>query len=104
MIITLLPQRRDMSLTLERAGDALVINGERFDFSALPEGATLPRDAVACDWLASDVERVGGVLHLSLILPHGPIGEMAVPFAPAALDDPAEGPVLLPTPNREYAE
>lgn len=44
MHITLTPMRRDASLQLERAGDLLVINGEAFDFSALPDGATLPME------------------------------------------------------------
>lgn len=71
MLISFTPMRRDDRLELVKQGDALIINGEEFDFSALPEGAVLPRDAVSCDWLASDVERVGGVIHLTLILPHG---------------------------------
>ncbi|MCE8556920.1 hypothetical protein KBY29_21635 [Ruegeria pomeroyi] len=71
MLISFTPMRRDDRLELVKQGDVLTINGEEFDFSALPERAVLPRDAVSCDWLASDVERVGGVIHLTLILPHG---------------------------------
>jgi len=71
MQITFSPMRRDDRLSLRRTGDILTINGEDFDFSGIPDGATLPREAVACEWLASDVERIGGVIHLSLVLPHG---------------------------------
>jgi hypothetical protein len=71
MNITLTPMRRDDTLALSLSGDILTINGEAFDFSAIPEGASLPRDAVASDWLASDVERAAGVIGLTLILPHG---------------------------------
>ena len=39
MQITLTPQRRDDTLTLTRSGDVLTINGEAFDFAAIPEGA-----------------------------------------------------------------
>ena len=85
MHITLSPMRRDDTLTLHRAGDVLTVNGQELDLSALPEGATLPRAAVDCDWLASDITRTGGVLHLTLILPHGPIPWPAPPEASAVL-------------------
>lgn len=101
-IITLIPQRRDDSLTLHCAGDVLTFNGTAFDFTQLPEGATLPRDAVDCDWLASDVTRIDGVLHLSLILPHGPIPPAPPPEAlavlfPAPLHITDTGLVALPS-------
>jgi len=95
MQITLTPQRRDDTLTLTRSGDVLTINGEAFDFTAIPEGGTLPRDAVACDWLAGDVTRSGGVLHLTLILPHGADAPQETLF-PAALTLTGDGPVALP--------
>ncbi|SEO36380.1 hypothetical protein SAMN04488103_1293, partial [Gemmobacter aquatilis] len=60
MIITLTPMRRDVALSLHCAGDVLTINGTDYDFTPLAEGAVLPRAAVACPWLASDVERIGG--------------------------------------------
>lgn len=101
-IITLIPQRRDDSLTLHCAGDVLTTNDTAFDFTQLPEGATLPRDAVDCDWLASDVTRIDGVLHLALILPHGPIPPVPPPEAlavlfPAPLHITGDGPVALPS-------
>ena len=71
MHITLIPQRRDDRLSLSKSGDLLTVNGEDFELSGIPDGAILPREAVACEWLASDIERIDGVLHLSLILPHG---------------------------------
>lgn len=72
MHITFTPMRRDDQLSLSKSGDMLTINGEVFDLSGIPDGATLPQSAMPCDWLASDIERIGGVLHLTLILPHGP--------------------------------
>lgn len=59
------------ALTIVRRGDVLTIDGERFDFSALPEGATLPAEAVKCDVLASDVTRINGQLVLTLMFPCG---------------------------------
>ncbi|WP_181892955.1 hypothetical protein [Falsiruegeria mediterranea] len=71
MHIAFTPIRHDTPLTAAVAVDVLTLNGEAFDFAALPEGATLPRDAVSCNWLASDVERIKGQIHLTLLLPHG---------------------------------
>jgi len=95
MQITLSPIRRDDRLTLHRAGDTLTFNGEEFDFAPIPEGATLPRDAVECEWLASDITRSGGVLHLTLILPHGANAPEETRF-PKALVLTTDGPVELP--------
>lgn len=89
------PQRRDDTLAVVKSGDVLTINGEAFDFSTLPDGATLPREAIACDLIAGPVERVDGVLIVPLILPHGPKPSPAVAF-PAHLDDVPDGPVELP--------
>lgn len=94
MNISFSPMRRDDTLTVSLTGDILTLNGEAFDFSALPDGATLPRDAVACDWLDSDVERIGGVIHLTLILPHGADAPQSTLFpAPITATD---GPITLP--------
>ncbi|ULB10742.1 hypothetical protein ORIO_12595 [Cereibacter azotoformans] len=95
MHIKFAPQRRDDALTLARSGDTLTINGETLDLSAIPEGATLPREAVACEWLASDIERIGGVLHLTLILPHGADAPQEVLFPAPVLVEP-DGPIALP--------
>lgn len=102
MIITLSPMRSDAILTLIRQGDTLILNDVAYDFGQLPEGATLPREAVACDWLASDVTRIDGTIRLTLILPHGPIPTHAPPEArvvthPDPIIVTADGPILLPS-------
>ncbi|WP_439526171.1 hypothetical protein [Roseovarius mucosus] len=96
MLITLSPARRDTPLTLSRNGDVLTINGEVFDFTPLPEGATLPREAIASDWFAGPVERVGGTLRLTLVLPHGANAPQETLF-PAPLTLTGNGPVALPS-------
>ncbi len=109
MQITLIPQRRDDLLTISKDGDTLIINGEPFDLQAISEGATLPCAAVSCAWLVSDIERLNGVLHLSLILPHGANAPQETLF-PATLTISADGAIPLPphslpleeTPNDEY--
>lgn len=95
MHLTLSPMCRPDQLTLHRVGDVLTVNGEVLDFTDLPEGATLPRAAVACDWLASDVTREGGVIRLALVLPHGSGAPHETRF-PAPLVLTEDGPVNLP--------
>jgi hypothetical protein len=94
MHISFSPVRSDDRLNLSVEGDTLTINGEAFDFSGLPDGATLPQTAVSCDWLASDVERIDGDIHLTLILPHGARAPAETLF-PDPVSVP-EGPVPLP--------
>ncbi|TWI93792.1 hypothetical protein IQ03_04553 [Gemmobacter caeni] len=108
MIITLSPIRSDAALTLIRQGDTLILNGVAYDFGPLPEGATLPREAIACDWLASDVTRIDGKIRLTLILPHGPIPLYAPPEArvithPEPITVTTDGPIPLPSYTPEEA-
>lgn len=95
MIIELSPIRSDETLALHRAGEVLTINGLAHDFAPLPEGAVLPRAALDCPWIAGDVTRQQGRLHLALVLPLGP-GAAAEACFPAALDPVPEGDVALP--------
>lgn len=62
----------ETDLVVEVAGDTVILNGEVFDFSAVPVGATLPRDAIDSIWFGDDVHRDdAGVLHLTLFRPYG---------------------------------
>lgn len=94
MRISFSPQRCGTELSLSRIGDVLTINDQEFDFTALPEGGLLPRTAIQSDWLASDVVRIEGVIHLTLILPHGADAPDETRF-PEPMDLGA-GPVTLP--------
>lgn len=95
MHIKLNPQRRDDQITVIKSGDTLTINGEAFDFSVIPEGATLPSDAVSSEFFSGPVERIDGVLHITLTLPHGanPVQDVAFP---ADIIDPPDGEIALP--------
>lgn len=95
MNINLSPQRRDDTLTVIKQGDTLTINGTAYDFSVIPDGATLPKDATDCEWLVSDVERIDGVLHLTLLLPNGKDASQAARF-PQPIVNPADGGLELP--------
>lgn len=89
------PQRRDDTLTLSKSGDALTINGVPYNFSQLTEGATLPREAVDCEWICGNVERVNGELEIPILLPHGPDAPEETRF-PAPLEVVADGEIELP--------
>lgn len=102
MKITLSPQLRGDTLAVSKYGDVLTINGVAFDFSALPDGATIPAGEVPCEWIVGPVERVDGDLDLTLILPHGDDPGKAVAF-PAAIIDPPDGPIALPHDEEEPA-
>lgn len=94
MLISFIPQRpaagQPEAIIISKAGDVLTIEGEAFDFSSLPDGATI--QSVPCHWIFGPVERIDGNLHLTLLLPCGP-GEME---APSPLIDPPDGPLALP--------
>lgn len=102
MQITFSPARSDQMLSLSRRGDTLIINGEAFDFSGIPDGAALPSAAVACDWLVSDVERIGGVLYLSLMLPHGSDAPKESLFPNSLMAN--EGEISLPPSQKETGQ
>ncbi|POF89352.1 hypothetical protein [Pseudomonas putida] len=93
--ITLNPRNFDQQLTLVREGDVLYLNGEAFDFSPLLEGSTLPASALSSDWFFGDVERVDGVIRLTLWLPHGANAPESTRF-PVPITVNADGPVALP--------
>lgn len=95
MQIKLSPQRRDDNLTATLAGDVLTLNGVELDFSPLPEGATLPAEAIDSDWIVGPVSRIDGDLHLTLRLPHGPNPSQAVAF-PDPIYVTEDGPIALP--------
>jgi len=95
MKINLSPQRRDDTLTVIKQGDVLTINGAEYDFTDLPDGGTLPADAVDSEFVIGSVDRVNGEIELTLLLPHGPNASEAARF-PQPIVDPADGEVELP--------
>lgn len=96
MWIELSPVRLDAAIEVAKAGDNIVINGDVFDFTRLPDGATLPASAIESDHFVGDVSRINGELHLTIRLPHGPNPSHAVAF-PAVINVAADGPVALPS-------
>lgn len=95
MIIKLSPICWDRELSVSKAGDALTINGEAFDFSPLPDGNLLPQAAVNCEFIAGDVRREGGVLTVVLLMPHAVDAGEAARF-PDDIVNPPDGVLELP--------
>ena len=87
MKINLTPVCMDERVQAEVSGDAIIINGVALDFSPLPEGGVLPREAISSLWIASDVLRVDGEINLTLLLPHGANAPHETRF-PLAYSDP----------------
>ncbi|WP_269801354.1 tail fiber assembly protein [Pseudomonas monteilii] len=94
MIIKLSPVRSDDGLSVAKTGDILEVNGVALDFLRLADGATLPAEAVGCDFVIGPVERINGDLVLTLMLPHDADAPQGARF-PVDLY-PADGQVQLP--------
>lgn len=100
MRIKLSPVRRDDTLEVWKLGNILTVNGERFDFSRMADGDTLPRSAINSEWFAADVGVVDGEMVLTLILPN-PINYSPEQAFPVDLVDVPDGPVAFPLPLPE---
>lgn len=70
MKINFNPQRDDADLVVSVAGDVITVNGEIFDFSSIPDGASLPSAAVNGGYFSGDISRNSGEIELTLIFPH----------------------------------
>ncbi|TFF14657.1 hypothetical protein EXW72_08210 [Pseudomonas sp. BCA14] len=108
MIIKLVSTRSDDNLEIIKFGDVLTINGVVLDFGPLPDGATLPAQAIGCQWINDAVERVDGNLVVTVTMPVGP-GAGQKSWYPDDIINPPDGRVALPTdldprPSQEVME
>ncbi|ANA49272.1 hypothetical protein PMW_147 [Pseudomonas phage phiPMW] len=71
MIINFIAIRSDDPYTASVDGDKITIEGEVFDFTPLPEGATLPASAISSPRFFGSVSRHGGAIEVTLFSPHG---------------------------------
>jgi hypothetical protein len=95
MLIKFSPIRLDKKLeAVSVVGDALSINGQVFDFTPLPEGATLPAEAIASSYITEPVERINGEIVLTLLLPYSATSKHI--DTPLPIHITADGPVKLP--------
>jgi hypothetical protein len=83
-------------LVLSKSGDVLTINGEAFDFSAVPEGepALNEEHTVSCPFISGSVKRLGGHVVLNVIRFFRSPENMP---GPVILSDVPDGPVALPS-------
>ena len=95
MILTLSPVRADPALRLHRAGDVLTVNGAAYDLGTIPEGGERSAEEIGCPWIAGTVTRLQGVLHVTLLLPHGADAPPETLF-PVPVTPDADGDVTLP--------
>ena len=95
MLINLSPINSNKSLEITKINNALTINGVPYDFSQLPEGATLPREAIGCEFIVSDVNRINGQIELTILLPHGANASHEARF-PEPINMTNDGQVVLP--------
>lgn len=95
MIINLSPQLRDDKLTVIKKGDILIVDEKEYDFSVIPEGATLPSDATDCKWFVGGIHRINGDLNLTIILPHDSNASESARF-PNQIINPVDGTLELP--------
>lgn len=96
MKILLSPVLSYSALSVYVIGDIITINGTPFDFSKLPEGASLSAKAIESDHFAGPVSRTDGELSIILRLPHPPNASEACRF-PQSVQVIQDGPVELPT-------
>ena len=106
MKIKLSPARMDEQLVATVSGDIITVNGARISFGPLLNGETLPNEAINNKWIAGDVHRIDGEIHLTLVLPHGAAAPQETRF-PDAYDVPMtviHGAVPLPPYNEQTEE
>jgi hypothetical protein len=100
MKISFSPVRSDTSLQATVTGDALIINGETYDFGPLEDGDLLPQEAVQSEWILGPVTREEGEITLTLRLPHGPSSPHRTLF-PQPVHMTADGMIPLPPYSQE---
>ena len=87
-------------LTVYKQGDSLIINGLTLNFTQLPEGGTLPAEAIQCPWIIAPIERISGDLLIVLQLPI-PIEATQEACFPRDIVSPADGQIALPIPEAD---
>lgn len=101
-MINLSPQgNRKDTLAITKTGDVLNINGTDYDLSVIPDGATLPNAASAtgCALFVSDIQRINGEIHCTLILPFYALPQSQDVLFPQPITVTQDGPVQLPEVN-----
>lgn len=99
MIINLSPSFGAAPILVSRFGDRLDINGQSFDFSSLPDGASIPQAAaedIPGGYFTGEISRQGGRLSLTLVLPYASENPSPSVAFPSPIIDPPDGVIALP--------
>lgn len=91
--ISYCPVFSDAVLSLEKRGNILIVNGDELDFSDLPDGGEYPAEALDNPSVVGGVERIAGVIYVTVILPYLMSGYFETP-APITVT--SDGPIALP--------
>ncbi|RRY17925.1 hypothetical protein EGJ57_16370 [Brucella anthropi] len=91
--ISFSPQYSAVDVSLEKRGNALIVNGDELDFSDLPDGGEYPPEAIDNPSIVSSVTRVEGEIHATVILPYMVPGHFETPPPITVTSD---GPIALP--------
>lgn len=95
-MITFSPIQTDtIKVKASNKGDVYSINGVKYDFAQLKDGEILPKDAVGCDFIASDVVRVGTELSFTLLRPYSAKIEDVLATQAAFKEDANTSPVMI---------
>ncbi|SLN69926.1 hypothetical protein ROG8370_03313 [Roseovarius gaetbuli] len=95
MHISFSPVRADHTLAVAYNNETITLNGALYDFQDIPEGEALSQDVLECEHIVTDVVRQDGVIHLTLVLPHGPDAATEVLF-PTPVTVTGSGNLVLP--------
>lgn len=100
MKIIFYPQRRDDELTLSLHGERLTVSGDVLDLSGIPDGATVPMEAIDNPFICGPIERIDGELRVSLLLPRatsfGVFDEAGTMRPPIEVTITQDGNIALP--------
>lgn len=94
------PQRRDDELLLRIEGEIVTVNYISYDLSVIPEGATLPSEAIYGEFLSGGVSRNDGELEIVVTLPHKANSPTAITFPQDVVIN--EDGVVVDTANNIY--
>lgn len=64
------PQHSSAKLTIAKSNNVLTINGISYDFTPLNDGDEIPPEAIDSDVIVGGIEKVDGIVNLTIIMPY----------------------------------
>lgn len=95
MKIIFTPVGMEESVIYEKKGDILVVDGEEFDFSRMIDGDIIHSEAIKSTMFRESVERKGGKLNVTLVLPN-PRNYSPEQAFPSPMENVPDGIIDLP--------